>query len=336
MDTHQKHINRFLTCAFIVLSVFHLSAQEVHRLSSGCVSQKESEAKAGDAQAQFQMGISYMDGIGVRQNLKKSKKWFAASAAQGYGPAEYKLAQCYTYGIGVESDVRHASSWYRRAAEKGISDAQYYYGLLCEYGMGVTKDEEKALHWIKAAEKQGHLEAAFHLGMYYYNQIEALDNYADIALLDSARQYLVKAAERNHEQALALLTRTNELEYLYANKLLVLVDSSGTNPNDDNFYPPIYLNDEMDVEEYVTDYVIYPYLAQTFGFRRTSVLLKYFVEKDGHIGHVEVLDPGLLPEFAEEAARAMLCLPLCSPGFKGNYAVRVREHILIHFWPNLY
>lgn len=314
-----------------LLCILQSSGQAPHRVSSEDGAMLREKAKSGDAQAQFRLGIAYMDGIGVKHNLRKSEKWFAASAAQDYGPAQYKLAQCLTYGIGVESNLRRAALWYRKASEKGIADAQYYYGLMLLYGSGTDKNEAQGLKWVKAAEAQGHLEATFRLGMHYYNQIVDLDNSSDSLLLDSARHFLVKAAERNHEHALTLLTRTNELQYLYVNNLLVLYDSSGTYPDDTTFYPPVFLYDQVDLEEYLNNYVLYPYFAKVFGFRTSEVLLEYIVERDGHVGSVRVLAPGLLPEFAEEAARALLCLPLWSPGFQGNSAVRVRDRIPVTF-----
>lgn len=327
----EPFVKYFIGLMLILLGVGQTSAQVAHIVSSESAETLLEKAKEGDARAQFRMGIAYMDGIGVKPNLRKSAKWFTASAVQDYGPAQYRLAQCLTYGIGVGTNLRAAAICYRKAAEKGIADAQYYYGLLLLYGIGIEQNESSALRWIKAAEEQDYLEATFRLGMHYYNELVALDDSLGNILLDSACYYLIKAADRGHEQAITLLTRTNELQYLYANDLLVVYDTSGAFPDDNTFYPPVFLNDEVDVREYLADYVIYPYFAKVFGFGSSEVLLDFYVEEDGHVGNVEVIAPGPLPEFAEEAMRAMLCLPLWSPGYKGNSVTRAKYQLSIPF-----
>lgn len=327
----EPFVKYFIGLMLILLGVGQTSAQVAHIVSSESAETLLEKAKEGDAKAQFRMGIAYMDGIGVKPNLRKSAKWFTASAAQDYGPAQYRLAQCLTYGIGVGTNLRAAAICYRKAAEKGIADAQYYYGLLLLYGIGIEQNESSALRWIKAAEEQDYLEATFRLGMHYFNKLVALDDSLGSKLLDSARYYLIKAADRGHEQAATLLVRTNELQYLYENDLLVLYDTSGIFPDDNTSYPPVFMNDKVDVRDYLADYVIYPYFAKIFGFGTTDVVLEFFVEEDGHVGNVNVMTPGPLPEFAEEAMRAMLCLPLWCPGFKGNSVERVKYEFSIPF-----
>ena len=48
-------------------------------------------AKKGFAQAQYNLGVMYEKGKGVKKNLKKAKKWFKLASNQGLAKAQEKL-----------------------------------------------------------------------------------------------------------------------------------------------------------------------------------------------------------------------------------------------------
>lgn len=324
-----------LVCACCMILLFAqgiINAQVVHAVSSSNLGQLQLQAKAGDAKAQFRLGIAYMDGVGVKASNTKAYKWFAAATAQKYAPAQYKLAQCITYGVGTESNIQKAAALYKKAADQGVVDAQYYLGLMYLYGTGVEQNETVGWQWIQRAAMQGHTEAIFKMGARYYDQLVSLNDAGASVLVDSAKYWLLQAGSRNHEQALTLLGNINELLYLYEENLLIYYDSTSLNPDDTNSYPPVLFNGEMEVYDYLVGYVLFPHLASVFKFGNCRVGVHYVVEEDGHVSHVRVQDPGPLPEFAEEGYRALLCLPILSPGFKGNYAVRVFENVRIPFY----
>lgn len=329
-----KRAFSYCICCVVVLALLssRMNAQTVYAVSSSNIEELQSKAKAGDTEAQLRLGIAYIDGIGVKASKTKAFKWFAAAASQQNAAAQYKLAQCITYGIGTESNIQKAAIFYRKSAEQGIVEAQYYLGLMYLYGTGVTKDAKVGWQWIRKAADQGLTEAVFKMGARYYNAIIGLTDEGASALVDSAKFWLLQAGGCYHEQALTLLRNINELLYLYEEKLLVLYDSTSTNPNDTTFYPPVLLNGEVEVEDYLYDYVVFPFLPRVSKFANCEVDLQYMVEQDGHVGSVRVVKPGPLPDFAEEAYRAMLCLPIMAPGFKGNYAVSVYDEITIPFY----
>ena len=49
-------------------------------------------AEAGDARAQFALGLLYDNGEGLAQDDQRALEWYRASAAQGYAKAQYNLA----------------------------------------------------------------------------------------------------------------------------------------------------------------------------------------------------------------------------------------------------
>jgi Sel1 repeat len=45
-------------------------------------------AESGDADAQYRLGVLFLSGTRVEQNLNAAQRWFRAAAANGSGPAE--------------------------------------------------------------------------------------------------------------------------------------------------------------------------------------------------------------------------------------------------------
>ena len=75
------------------------------------------------------------------------------AAKQGYAPAQYNLGLMYTQGQGVRQDYVEAVKWYRKAAEQGHVDAQVNLGGLYADGRGVRQDYAEAVNfYIKAAD----------------------------------------------------------------------------------------------------------------------------------------------------------------------------------------
>lgn len=72
----------------------------------------------GDAEAQYLMGIKYLNGEGVPADPKMAVHWLRLSAAQGYKIAQLQLAECYSLGVGVEVDERRAEYWRKKAEEE--------------------------------------------------------------------------------------------------------------------------------------------------------------------------------------------------------------------------
>ena len=81
-------------------------------------------AERGDAQAQFNLGVKYANGRGVRQDDEEAVKWFTLAAEQGDASAQFSLGVMYEKGHGVSRDDDEAVKWYRLAAKQGYANAQ--------------------------------------------------------------------------------------------------------------------------------------------------------------------------------------------------------------------
>jgi TPR repeat protein len=158
-------------------------------------------ADAGEAEAQFDLGVLYAQGRGVERDLDEAARWYRQAAEQGNAAAQFALGQMYSRGwgmprdesdalrwfqmandpnsdgpptdwavidgYGVQQDQQAAAYWYRQAAEQGHAEAQFNLGRLYATGQGVPRDQEEALRWIRAAASQGYLPAEVRFGIRY-------------------------------------------------------------------------------------------------------------------------------------------------------------------------
>jgi len=110
-------------------------------------------AEWGDAEAQYNLGVAYADGVGVAKDPTEGLKWIRKSAEQGIGRAQLSLGVAYWYGSGVPEDPVEAVKWFQKAAEQGIGRAQEMMGAACRTGKGVAKNEAMAVYWYRLAEE---------------------------------------------------------------------------------------------------------------------------------------------------------------------------------------
>ena len=81
-------------------------------------------AEAGNADAQFTLGIRYKVGDGVERDRKVAAEWFQKAANQDHARAQYELAQCYEMGWGVPQSRELERKWLRESAKNGDKDAK--------------------------------------------------------------------------------------------------------------------------------------------------------------------------------------------------------------------
>ncbi len=105
-------------------SVFN-SQTEIHSLQSA--------AKLGDADAQYRLGLAYLEGRGVKKSENEAYDWLGKAARNGNTEA------CFTLGLMYadweESDA--ALHWLNLAADKGHPGALHAYKYMLENDFGV-------------------------------------------------------------------------------------------------------------------------------------------------------------------------------------------------------
>ena len=83
--------------------------------------QVELDAKNGNPQAQWKLGMIYFKGLaGVQENNNIAFSWIRKSASQNYPPAEYILGFFYEHGIGTTKNYITAKMYYKVAQDHGF------------------------------------------------------------------------------------------------------------------------------------------------------------------------------------------------------------------------
>jgi TPR repeat protein len=76
-------------------------------------------AEQGEPEAQFNLGLLYLDGHGVPQNPAEALSWFRRAAQQDYVPAQHNLGAMYGNGNGVKRDYIQAYKWLNICSARG-------------------------------------------------------------------------------------------------------------------------------------------------------------------------------------------------------------------------
>ena len=79
----------------------------------------KAKAEAGDAEAQYSLGVMYDSGEGVAEDKKKAAKWYRLAADQGDAIAQTCMGWMYSQGQGVEQNYVTAYAWASIAATNG-------------------------------------------------------------------------------------------------------------------------------------------------------------------------------------------------------------------------
>ncbi|WP_295635300.1 SPOR domain-containing protein [Novosphingobium sp.] len=118
-------------------------------------------AAAGDADAQYNLGIAYKNGLGVTADMTRAEELFRKAATQGHVDAgdQYGLLLFQT------GRRREALPWLEAAAEHGEERAQYVLGTAHYNGDFVPKDWITAYALMSSASGQGLLQAKSSLAM---------------------------------------------------------------------------------------------------------------------------------------------------------------------------
>lgn len=138
----------------------HSGANPEHEFAMHDYFQKAAEiwelnAKKDNTEAQFLLGLCYLNGKGLPEDGKQASKWLQTAAENGYQRAFYHIGEMYHLGDNVEMSDRKANHYFITAAENNDADAMQKMGESYEDGYGVPKDLEKALEWYQKSAELG-------------------------------------------------------------------------------------------------------------------------------------------------------------------------------------
>ena len=156
---------------------------------------KKKSAEKKNGEAEYQMGLCYMDGKGVQKDEKQAFLCFEKAALQGHADAQCKLGDCYYWAKGVTQDYTRAAKWYRKSAEQGNHDAQTMLGICYCFGQGVTKSDYSSFLWMLKGAEGGNAVAQYLVASDYEYGTGTLKN------PKTAFEWFQKSAEQGYDAA---------------------------------------------------------------------------------------------------------------------------------------
>jgi len=153
-------------------------------------------ALMGEDKAQFQLGVRYLKGQGVKQDYELGVSWLQKSAAQGNTSAMCNLAWAYSTGRGAKQDYAKARYLLEQAANRSVPYAEIALGEMYKYGIDVPIDQATAVGYFRKAAVQGDGHAQVRMGDVYHqgagvaqDDAEALKWYRKAAAHGTAEGY---------------------------------------------------------------------------------------------------------------------------------------------------
>ncbi|BCJ91888.1 hypothetical protein IZ6_26230 [Terrihabitans soli] len=124
-------------------------------------------ASAGNADAQYEVGVRFAEGRGVPKDLQKAALWLERAAKQGLPPAQYRYGRLAEKGEGMDKDVATARRYYEQAATAGNVQAMHNLGVLYADGGFGQPDLAAAMNWFRKAADYGVKDSQYNLGIFY-------------------------------------------------------------------------------------------------------------------------------------------------------------------------
>ena len=113
-------------------------------------------AEAGDADAQYGLGVIYQEGIAVKKSSLRATHWLQKASDQGHKQATNRLAWHYRNGIGVVHSPAKAEELYLKAYDLGVVGASIPLGAIYRSGEpGVKENHAKAVKWARIGAEAG-------------------------------------------------------------------------------------------------------------------------------------------------------------------------------------
>ena len=162
--------------------------------------QKLIDARNGNQNSQFSVGLAYANGDGTEKNLAEAARWYREAANRGHARATNNLGVMYLNGSGVEQNNAEAMKLFRQAADKGDTDGMHNVAVMYENGKGTEKNINEAVNWYnKAAQKKN---------KHALNRLKALAeaNNAQAQVSLGYIYYSGEGAEKNYSEAFRLYT----------------------------------------------------------------------------------------------------------------------------------
>ncbi|KAL8924343.1 MAG: hypothetical protein Q9208_004125 [Pyrenodesmia sp. 3 TL-2023] len=137
---------------------FRLVARKYWAKDGSTLTEDNGVARVASKAAGY-LGRMSLRGEGMEQSFEKALVWFKRGLANGDALCQYELGLMYLNGFGVRKDPVTAADYFKEAANQDMASAQTYLGqLFLDQG-----DVSTATRYFDLAARHGHIEAFYHL-----------------------------------------------------------------------------------------------------------------------------------------------------------------------------
>ena len=163
-------------------------------------------ALKGDAQALFQLAISYEQGRGVAENQQEAFYCYQQAAELGSPRGYWGMAFLYDLGkYGVKRDKKKADEMHRKAGAAGYAPSASKFGATwpdAARALGLSAAEAREQSRIRhRAAAEGYASEQYNLGVMYQTGFGLPKDMA------KAREWFQKAADQDDVQAKSILKK---------------------------------------------------------------------------------------------------------------------------------
>lgn len=164
-------------------------------------------AEAGEAEAQYWIGVMYAHGRGYPEVCRQAIRWYEMAARQRHAAAAFNAGFMWYHGWGtagdecsLPADPERAAPWLRQAAEAGYPRAQFLVARMYATGEGLGRSADAAFDWMRRAAESGLAEAGYELALMRAEAGDRIDAWAWFSVL-ADRGYPGAAMNRRRLEA---------------------------------------------------------------------------------------------------------------------------------------
>ncbi len=123
----------------------------------------------GQANAMFELGLMYLNGVGVAKCAPSAYRLFKSAGDQNHAEALFHLAEMQIGNSYGEVNTKLAFETCLKAAKLDLPEAQFNVGVMFEEGIGTDQSFQDSIFWYEKAACGGNRRALNNLGDMHLN-----------------------------------------------------------------------------------------------------------------------------------------------------------------------
>ncbi len=173
---------------------------EVNRILGEAAEYFKKAADKDDANGLYNLGMCYMQGLGVQQDDQIAFGRFQSAAEKDHPEAMNNIGLFYREGRVVEKNLEMSAKLFEKSASYDNPYGQFNFALALQNGEGVEKDEARAAALLSKSADGGCVEAIDAYGMALLNGRGVPEN------AEAAFRYFLRAADAGYPPAMENLS----------------------------------------------------------------------------------------------------------------------------------